>query len=247
MLTRFALSSLMLAWGGIACAGEPPAKAPFKSAPILKLTADKPKPTAGTLVTVKADTDAKTVRLKVVGDAQTYADSGGRTLAVVPNSGKVVVIGVAASDAGDLSEIVELVVADGVVPTPPKPPVPPVPPTPDVPAPIPAAGLHVLVVYDALQLTKMTATQQGAIYAKDVRDYLRATCPKGDDGETPEVRMWSQDTDATGESKLWRDAFARPRKSVPWVIVSNGKTGFEGPLPGSAADMLKLLKTYGDK
>ncbi len=124
-------------------------------------------------------------------------------------------------------------------------PVPPVPPTP--PAPIPAAGLRVLVVYDALKLTTMTATQQGAIYGKEVRDYLRATCPKGDDGETPEVRMWAQDTDATGESKLWRDAFSRPRKSVPWVIVSNGKTGYEGPLPGSAADMLNLLKTYGDK
>jgi hypothetical protein len=93
----------------------------------------------------------------------------------------------------------------------------------------------------------LTTEQQGAIYGKDVRDYLRAVCPKGEDGVTAEWRMWPVDVDASGESKLWRDALARPRKSLPWIVVSNGKTGFEGPLPGNAAEMLALLKKYGDK
>jgi hypothetical protein len=133
-------------------------------------------------------------------------------------------------------------------PTPPPNPVDPPKPVPPVdPAPIPAAGLHVLVVYDALKLTTLTTEQQGAIYGKDVRDYLRAVCPKGEDGVTAEWRMWPVDVDASGESKLWRDALARPRKSLPWIVVSNGKTGFEGPLPGNAAEMLALLKKYGDK
>lgn len=142
----------------------------------------------------------------------------------------------------------KLTVTIGKAPQPPPGPVPPTPPDPTPgTAPIPAAGLHVLVIYDAQKLSTLTATQQGAIYAKSVRDYLRATCPKGPDGVTAEWRMWPSDVDATGESQLWQDAFKRPRTSLPWVIVSNGTTGYEGPLPGSAEDMLALLKQYGGK
>ena len=131
-------------------------------------------------------------------------------------------------------------------PTPEPTPVDPPKPVPD--APIAAPGLHVLVIYDAAKLSTLTAEQQGAIYGKDVRDYLRATCPKGPDGVTAEWRMWPSDVDAAGESQLWQDAMKRPRATLPWVIVSSpGKGGYEGPLPASAAAMLKLLKTYGEK
>jgi hypothetical protein len=125
-------------------------------------------------------------------------------------------------------------------------PVDPVKPV-DPAAPIPAAGLRVLVVFDAAKLSTLTAQQQGAIFSKDVRDYLRANCPKGTDGVTPEWRMWPADVDTTGESKLWQDAFKRPRAGDFWVIVSNGVTGYEGPLPANSADMLALIKKYGGK
>ena len=151
------------------------------------------------------------------------------------------------ADGGSITTIT--VAAPVPVPPPTPTPQPPTPgPNPvDPAAPIPAAGLHVLVVYDAAKLSTLTAEQQGAIFSKDVRDYLRATCPKGADGVTPEWRMWPADVDAAGESRLWQDAFKRPRASLPWVIVSNGATGFEGPLPGSAADMIALLKKFGGK
>ncbi len=135
----------------------------------------------------------------------------------------------------------------GPQPPPPKPIDPPQPKPVDPPAPIPAAGLHVLVVYESADLSKYPSGQQAAIYAKSVRDYLNATCPAGPDGKTRQWRMWDKDTDATEEQKLWQDALKRARTQTPWVIVSNGTTGFEGPLPASADEMLALLKRYGGK
>jgi hypothetical protein len=131
----------------------------------------------------------------------------------------------------------------GPTPTPPGPTPPPDPPGPA--PPIPAAGLHVLMVYEDKELPKLPPGQYSVLYAKAVRDYLNAKCAAGPDGKTKQWRTWDKDTNATGESKLWQDALARPRQRTPWIIISNGKTGYEGPLPNSVEDALKLLKIYG--
>ncbi len=138
-------------------------------------------------------------------------------------------------------------VPPGPDPKPPIPPVPPVPPLP--PAPIPDKGLRVLIVYETADLSKYDKGQQQIIYAKSVRDYLNSKCPVGADGKTKEWRMWDFDIAADGESKLWQDAFKRKpaRDKLPWLIVSDGKSGYEGPLPATVADMLALLRKYGDK
>jgi hypothetical protein len=131
-------------------------------------------------------------------------------------------------------------------PTPtPGPPTPgPTPPTP-TPAPIPAPGLHVLMVYESGELSKLPPAQLSVLYAKSIRDYLQAKCPVGPDGKTKEWRIWDQNTDASGDAPVWRDAMKRPRTSVPWIIVSNGTSGYEGPLPASIDEALKLLKQFG--
>jgi hypothetical protein len=69
-----------------------------------------------------------------------------------------------------------------------------------------------------------------------LRDYLFAACPKGPDGKTPEYRIWPDAVDASGESKLWQDAYKLPRERTPWIVVSNGTTGYQGPLPDNVAD-----------
>ncbi len=130
-----------------------------------------------------------------------------------------------------------------VPPTPPVPPIPPLPPKPD--PPIPAPGLRVLIVYETADLGKLPAGQLAALYSADVRAYLNAKCVKGPDGKTAEWRLWDRDISVVGESKLWQDAMARPRKSLPSVIISNGATGYEGPLPSSIAETLALLKKFG--
>lgn len=145
----------------------------------------------------------------------------------------------------------------GEGPRPPPDPKPPVPPDPVSPAPIPVDGFRVLIVYDRMALGTMPAAQNAIIFSKDIDGYCRLKCAKGTDGVTPEFRQYSKDADLANESQIWRDAFKRPRvwKSptnndriegyTPWILISTGKDGFEGPLPANVADTLKLLKKYG--
>ena len=129
------------------------------------------------------------------------------------------------------------------------PPIPPVPPVPPPsPAPIPADGLHVLVVYETSDLSKLPAPQQQILYSTTIRAYLDSKCPLGPDGKTREWRVWDKDVSTTNESKIWQDAMRRPRQSIPWVIVSNPQKGggFEGPLPANVDDALILIKKFGD-
>lgn len=144
-----------------------------------------------------------------------------------------------------------------VIPTPkPKPDDPT--PSPDA-APIPVDGFRVFVLYDEMKQAKLTAAQTAPIYSADVRLYLRDKCVKGPDGTTPEWRMWSNDTDASEESKLWQDAYARAKTKAAsyrdakgnaapqdfWLMISTGKTGYEGPLPQTKDEMLAKLKQFG--
>ncbi len=129
-------------------------------------------------------------------------------------------------------------------PTPGPGPVPPGP-TPG-PTPIPDTGFRVLMVYESAEKSKYTAGQLAALDGQAVRDYLDTHCVKGPDGKTPERRIWDKDItreQAAADSKLWADALERTRgKPLPWLVISTGKTGYEGPLP---EDALALLKKYG--
>lgn len=131
-------------------------------------------------------------------------------------------------------------------PVPPTPPTPPKPPEPPPsPAPIPGDGLRVLIVYESAELSKMPPAQQSVIFSTTVRDYLKSKCAVGPDGITKDWRIFDKDTDVSAEAKTWKDAMARPRASVPWIIISTGKTGHEGPLPATIDDTLTLLKKHG--
>lgn len=129
----------------------------------------------------------------------------------------------------------------------PKPPNPPDPPDPKPdPAPIPEAGFRVLFIYETADLGTYPKEQQAALTSQEIRQYLNAKCVLGPDGKTPERRFYDKDVDLSGESKLWQKAMQRPRGPMPWLIVSNGSTGYEGPVPANIAETLKLLKKYGD-
>lgn len=131
---------------------------------------------------------------------------------------------------------------------PPLPPVPPVPPVPpDPPTPIPVPGFRVLIVYESADLAKMPAAQQLILFSKAPRDLLNQKCVVGPDGKTKEWRIWDKDSDVTNEPKVWQDVFKRPRSQVPWVVISSGTTGYEGPLPANVADFTTLLGKYGAK
>lgn len=136
----------------------------------------------------------------------------------------------------------------GPGPGPVPPPTPPSPPVP--PAPIPGDGMHVLITYESADLAKVPPATLAVLYSQSLRTYLDSKCPVGPDGKTHEWRMYDKDQVPTAESKLWQDAMARTAgKPAPWIIISNGKTGFEGPLPltNNGADALALIKSYEPK
>lgn len=135
-------------------------------------------------------------------------------------------------------------------------PKPPVPPTPDPddpdvdpepprpppsPAPIPVAGLHVLIVYETGE--NLPSGQHSILYGEQVRTFLEGACKLYTDG-TKAYRIYDQNVDASGDIEVWKNAMARSRASVPWLIVSNGKTGFEGPLPATPEEFISLVQKY---
>lgn len=135
-----------------------------------------------------------------------------------------------------------VMVDSGQAPQPPPGPTPT--PTPG-PSPIPDAGFRVMIVEDKEKLSTLPEAQLAIRTSAVIRDYLDAKCVTEPDGKTKAYRIWDYKTDAKGDLKLWQDALARPRTSMPWIIISTGTSGYEGPLPANIDETLKLLKKYG--
>ncbi len=142
-------------------------------------------------------------------------------------------------------------------PFPPPPPPPPPPPSPSVP--IPHAGFRVLMVYETGETSKLPQAQIAILTAKEIRDYLKAKTVIGPDGKTREFRIWDKDLNVAGDHAIWREAMKRQeqganpltndltgkRTTLPWIMISDGTRGFEGPLPKTVEETLALLKQYG--
>lgn len=129
----------------------------------------------------------------------------------------------------------------------PRPPPSPDPPTPEPsPAPIPLAGLRVLIVFEEMQKHLLPAGQKAIISGAPMRDYLDSRCALGSDGKTREYRIWDKDILLGGAPKHWRDAMQRTRGQVPWIVVSNGKNGFEGPLPATVEETKALINKFAE-
>ncbi len=151
-------------------------------------------------------------------------------------------------DIGETVTVVTISGTPGPVPPGPKPPEP-VPPDPGPsPAPIPLAGLRVLVVYESAEASKLAAGHQGVIYGKATRDYLNSKCVVGPDQKTKEWRIYDSNVVLDAEVAPWKAAMQRakahPSFRVPWLLVSNGKSGYEGPLPETPEKMIALVKRY---
>lgn len=122
-------------------------------------------------------------------------------------------------------------------------PQPPGPGPDDVRPPIPTQGLRVLFVYETKDLSKLPSAQVQMLTAKTVLDYLDSHCAK--DNGAPEYRKIDPNADTSRMSEVWKQAMARPRSTLPWLLISNGKDGYEGVWPENTDELLKLLKKYG--
>ena len=120
----------------------------------------------------------------------------------------------------------------------------PDPPKPDDPAPIDILGLRVLFVIETADMPRLPSDQQSILYSETVRLYLSANCAKNAAGQ-PEWRILDQDTVFPDQcDSVWCKTLARPRTATPWVVISNGVTGFEGPLPANVTDFMALVRQY---
>lgn len=128
----------------------------------------------------------------------------------------------------------------------PRPPTPPTPIPDPIPTPTPTpniAGKRMLVVYESKDLTKLLPTQIALMSSSALRAYLNTHCEKSSKGH-PEYNFWDKDVDLTNASAVWKNAMALPRDSLPWLYVSNGTTGYSGPLPKTEEELMPILKKY---
>lgn len=216
-----------------------------------------------TEVTVAKGTKNVSIEVSVTADSAEYLALGNlemireftratnklviRVLTNEVGNGYVVVAAVKDGSMLPLYRCLVRVIEPGPAPPPgpgPKPPDPgPSPPDPKPPEPIPDAppfpadSLHVLVVYETATVAELKAGQRAILYSKAVRDMLDAKCGKN-------YRFFDKDQDASKDTPAFAAAMRVKRDSIPWVVVSNGKTGFSGPLPQTAGEFETLVGRY---
>ena len=101
-----------------------------------------------------------------------------------------------------------------------------------------------MVVYESDEMNTYPPAQVAILYDKSLRIYLDSVTTLGPDKKTHEYRFWDKDIILVNEEQLWKDAMARSHPQLPWLLVSNGVTGYEGPLPANTADTKALIKKY---
>ena len=134
------------------------------------------------------------------------------------------------------------------IPDPPKPD----PPKPDpvTPAPIPAPGFRVLFMFEDTPegRNKLSPGQRWAILGGELRDWLDAKCVVSANGKTREYNIWDSKVDVSNAPKLWQDAMALSLRTykgdLPFMVISNGRTGVVRAMPKDQAEIWSILKQY---
>jgi hypothetical protein len=253
---RFALVLFTLLWSPLAYGQEPVPVEPVVPEVVTIKLPETLNVKAGRIVRIDADTTGKKVRwlaVQLATDAETKEpvlilpedvdlypvdESAHSVFFCCPTAGTMTLFAWTAGGDYPTPPAICRLVIEQKGPRPPPDPNPPGP-TPDPkPTPIPTAGNRVLIVYesDLAEMVKLPPTRAAILTSTVLRAYLTAHQVEG--------RFLDKDTEFTTEPQVWRDAMKLPRDSVPWIYVSNGKTGYSGPLPENVADTLVILKKY---
>ena len=117
------------------------------------------------------------------------------------------------------------------------------PPIPN-PTPITEKGFRVLIVEeteDRINLPKGQLEILLSLADGGVRKFLETKCVKDAKGN-PEFRILDKDNDLSRDSKVWQDAWKIPHTPLPYLIATNGVTGFAGPLPKTPDETIAILQ-----
>lgn len=121
---------------------------------------------------------------------------------------------------------------------------PPAPgPTPSPVEPVVAGNLRVMIIEETAERHKLLPDQIAMLTAGEVRNYLVSKTAKV--GNTPGYRVLDKDADLKFDETYWRELMAKPRQSLPWIVIKNDKAEYSGPLPKTIPEAMSLLKKYG--
>jgi hypothetical protein len=115
-------------------------------------------------------------------------------------------------------------------------------PDPDVKPPIPESGFRVLFIIEKGK--NLPSLQRAIIAGREVGEYLEKACIDEASGQEG-WRVFDMNQDVSTELPVWQKAMenAKP-ESLPWVLVSNGKTGIQCELPATPSAFIELCKKY---
>lgn len=102
--------------------------------------------------------------------------------------------------------------------------------------PIEAEGFRVLIVEDTKNRIRLDKEQIYALQTSDIQTYV-----KKNGGF---FRQYDDNLTLQNDSEDWKQPYFRPRTSLPWIIVSNDKNWYEGPLPKTKEETLTLVEKY---
>lgn len=179
---------------------------------------------------------------------QTFSADGGKT--IILNTGlkpEILRIMQIVSSLNGRNTYQRISIRIGQGPQPPPDPVnPPVDPVPVDPKPNPSpkfGQLKVLIIEETGSRGELPSEQIGIFTSVPIREYTDKACSKT--ANNADFRIYDKDVSVSAEPEWIQKAFAEPRQDLPWILISNGVTGFSGPLPENAAKTLELLKKYG--
>ena len=111
-------------------------------------------------------------------------------------------------------------------------------PAPKVEPVVVSSGLKMLLLYenDPAELVKLPQSQLSIIQSQKLRAKLKEA--------GADFRIWDKDVNVSNETEYWKNAIKLPHGPLPWIWISNGSDGVNGPLPKSLDDMIKLVEKY---
>ena len=142
-------------------------------------------------------------------------------------------------DRAEIESFSEKFTIDGEIPTPTPVPIPDPDPKPDpVPADdiIPEPGFNVMIIEETSERPLLDPSQTLALQSVEPEMLVR--------GYNGFFRQADQHSILANEDPKWAKAMKRERTSLPWIVISNDKKWFEGPLPKTLDETLNLIKQY---
>ena len=162
---------------------------------------------------------------------------------VSPGKTELILIPAGVSTQSDIVRQVLTVSGIGPIPPPIVDPVIPVDPIVP-PPPKPTVGkLKIMIIEDPSLRAAIPASQIAVMDGQTLREYAKSHCTAADGA--PDFRMLSVRHDVSNQPAWIKAAFAEPRASLPFLVVSNGTSGFAGPLPATVAETMTLIQKYG--